>query len=73
MAFTQLAIELAFLLLWAYALIKLYSDVKESEKLLPNKKLFVLHGSLLTGFLVMNIAAQTTFLMGNQAEPDSIR
>ena len=33
---------------WAWTLIRLYKDIKHSEKLLPNKRVFFIHGSLLT-------------------------
>lgn len=38
---------------WGYTLIRLYYDVKASEKLLPNKKLFFLHGVFLAMFLIL--------------------
>ena len=38
---------------WAWALFRLYRDVKHSRKLLPDKNIFILHGSLLTAFLVI--------------------
>jgi hypothetical protein len=33
---------------WAWTLIRLYKDITHSEKLLPNKRIFFIHGSLLT-------------------------
>jgi hypothetical protein len=33
---------------WAWTLIRLYRDVSHSEKLLPNKRIFLIHGALLT-------------------------
>lgn len=44
------------LIAWSWALFSLYRDVKHSEKLLPDKKIFLLHGSLLTAFLVLLLA-----------------
>ncbi len=38
---------------WAWTLIRLYKDIKHSNKLLPSKGIFILHGSLLTGFLLL--------------------
>jgi hypothetical protein len=43
---------------WAWTLIRLYKDIKHSEKLLPNKRIFILHGSLLTGYLLLNALSQ---------------
>ena len=40
-------------MIWGYTLIRLYKDVKASEKLLPNKWLFFLHGSLLSLYLIL--------------------
>lgn len=50
-----------FLAIWALALAKLYNKVKNQEALLPNKKVFLLHGIslfLLVFFLSMNIGLQ---------------
>ncbi len=33
---------------WAWTLIRLYKDIIHSEKLLPNKRIFLIHGALLT-------------------------
>lgn len=46
---------------WACALIKLYREVKHSEKLLPDKKLFILHGSLLTVYLILYLIQTIVF------------
>jgi hypothetical protein len=47
----------SFMLAWAWTLVKLYRGVKNSKKLLPNKNVFLLHGSLLTLYLVLESAA----------------
>jgi hypothetical protein len=41
------------MLMWGYTLKRLYNDVALSKKLLPNKRLFIIHGSLLSAFLVL--------------------
>lgn len=42
-----LAILIGFTVVWGWTLFKLYRDTKNSEKLLPAKKTFIVHGSLL--------------------------
>jgi len=39
---------------WAWTLIRLYKDFKGTEKLLPKKRVFILHGVLLTLFLLLD-------------------
>jgi hypothetical protein len=41
------------MLVWGYTLKRLYNDVALSKKLLPNKRLFIIHGSLLCSFLTL--------------------
>jgi hypothetical protein len=43
-----LLFELICSVAWVWTLIRLYKDIAHSEKLLPNKRVFFLHGSLLT-------------------------
>lgn len=43
-----------FTLTWGWTLYKLYMNTVHSEKLLPDKRIFILHGSLLVFFLLMN-------------------
>jgi len=38
---------------WGWTLHKLYRNTVHSEKLLPDKRLFILHGSLLAFWLLM--------------------
>ena len=49
------------LVAWAWSLFRLYRDIKHSEKLLPDKKIFILHGSLLIAFL-LTLLTQTIIL-----------
>lgn len=42
-----------FLAVWSCALFKLYRDVNSSKRLLPDKKIFIFHGVLLTAFLIL--------------------
>ena len=48
-----LAMIAIFTLTWGWTLFKLYRDVVHSKKLLPNKKIFILHGSLLVLFVIL--------------------
>ncbi len=41
---------------WAWTLIRLYKDISYSEKLLPNKRIFLIHGSLLTIYFLVTLA-----------------
>jgi len=44
--------QVGCLFAWACTLIKLYKEIEHSEKLLPNKRIFILHGCLLTIYLL---------------------
>jgi hypothetical protein len=48
---STLVFQFVFMLAWALTLINLYRDIKHSDKLLPNKRMFLLHGCLLTSYL----------------------
>ena len=48
-----LALLTLFTLTWGWTLYKLYRDTVHSKKLLPDKRLFILHWSLLVLFLLM--------------------
>lgn len=48
-----LTLLFCFLLAWGLTLIKLYRNVKSSDKLLPKKKVFIFHGILLTTFIAL--------------------
>ena len=48
-----LALLTIFTLTWGWTLHKLYRDTKRSDKLLPKKGIFILHGSLLVLFLLL--------------------
>lgn len=49
------------LLAWTLTLIRLYKDIKHSEKLLPNKRIFILHGSLLASYLFLYVLYQVIY------------
>ena len=51
---------------WAWTLFRLYRDVKHSRKLLPDKNIFILHGSLLTAFLVIYLVQTVTLQIGEK-------
>jgi hypothetical protein len=44
--------QFAYFLIWAWALYALYRDIKHANMLLPNKRIFVLHGSLLILYIL---------------------
>ena len=48
-----LAMIAIFTLTWGWTLFKLYRDTVHSKKLLPNKKIFILHGSLLVLYVLL--------------------
>ena len=50
-----LAMISIFTLTWGWTLFKLYRDTVHSKKLLPNKKIFILHGSLLVLFVLLEV------------------
>jgi len=43
---------------WAFTLIRLYMDITNSAKLLPKKRLFIIHGSMLSAYLILCALAQ---------------
>ena len=49
----SLVFQTACSLTWGCTLINLYRDVKQAKKLMPNQRIFLLHGCLLTLFLVL--------------------
>ncbi len=53
---------------WAWTLIRLYKDIKHSEKLLPNKRIFIQHGYLLTGYMLLGALLQINFYVFNRTE-----
>jgi len=44
--------QFTYLLIWAWALYVLYRDIKQARMLLPNKRIFFLHGSLLLLYIL---------------------
>ena len=48
--------ELVCSVAWAWTLIRLYKDIAHSEKLLPKKRIFLIHGSLLTIYFLIWLA-----------------
>jgi len=51
--YSSLFLQIGCLFAWAWILIRLYKDIEHSEKLLPNKRIFILHGSLLSVYLLL--------------------
>ena len=46
---------MVYLVVWSYALYSLFARFKASENLLPRKRVFVMHATLLTVYLLCNI------------------
>ena len=50
--------QVGCLIAWAWTLMRLYKDIQHSEKLLPKKRIFKLHGYLLTAYFLLLPLAQ---------------
>lgn len=46
------------MLVWGGTLLKLYRDIDHSRKLLPNKRVFILHGSILSVYVLLFSTSQ---------------
>ncbi len=51
--YSSFVLQIGCLFAWAWILIRLYKDIEHSEKLLPNKRIFILHASLLSVYLLL--------------------
>ena len=58
---TSLFFQVGCLFAWAWTLIRLYKEIEHSEKLLPNKHIFILHGSLLILYLLIFTLIQVVY------------
>ncbi len=56
------------MLAWAWTLIRLYKEIENSEKLLPNKGVFTLHGSLLAVYLLLYALTDVLIGWANRTE-----
>ena len=63
-----IAFQLGCLFAWAWTLIRLFKDVKNSDKLLPNKGVFIFHGLLLTVYLTLFALYYSAFYAHNHTE-----
>jgi len=52
-AYSELVFQMGCMVAWACTLVRLYKDINHSEKLLPKKRIFILHGSLLVAYLLV--------------------
>jgi hypothetical protein len=50
---------------WTWTLVRLYKDIKHAEKLLPNKRLFKIHGILLAIYMVLSVLNQVILVIAN--------
>ena len=68
------ALQVACLVSWGWALNKLYAEVKKAKDLLPNKNIFRLHGALLVTYLVLYLGCiasdeiTATQVVGSEAQ-----
>ena len=66
--YSTLVLQVGCLLAWSWTLIRLYRDIKHSEKLLPNKHIFILHGTLLGSKLLLQGISLTIIHAKNHTE-----
>lgn len=64
----QLSFQFLCLLAWGLTLIRLYRDIKNSEKLLPNKRLFTFHGLSLATYLLLYALADLLAYLGEKSD-----
>ena len=53
----QIGLMCLFSVIWIVFLFTLFTRVKNSEKLIPNKRLFIMHGVLIFAFLVIYLSS----------------
>ena len=58
------------MLAWAWTLVRLYKDVRQSKKLLPNKGIFKLHGWLLAAYLLIFLVVQVVLIAITHVKED---
>lgn len=49
---TSVVLQFCFLIVWAGSLVKLFKKIKSVQRLLPNKKIFVIHAAFIGTYLV---------------------
>ena len=53
-----ISLILVYLVTWVYSLCALFAKFKASNRLLPNKKMFIIHGVLLAFYSLFNVIGQ---------------
>ena len=71
--YLSLAFQVFCALAWGWTLYALYRGVKSSKKLLPNKNLFILHGSLLALYFVVEATEIFTWHVASHTSNDQKR
>jgi branched-subunit amino acid ABC-type transport system permease component len=61
-----LVFQTACMLAWSWTLVRLYKDIEHSEKLLPNKRIFILHGSLLVAYILIFVIQLILYYLYNR-------
>jgi hypothetical protein len=58
---------------WAWTLVRLYKDIDHSTKLLPNKRIFIIHGCFLAFYLlVAAVIALITYWFEHTENVDTV-
>ena len=70
-AYCSLGFEASCLAAWAWTLIRLYRTVANAKDLLPNKKVFILHGSILSTYVIF-YTVQITVLAYSSNGPQAL-
>ena len=68
-----LAFQLGCSIAWAWTLIRLHKDIKHSEKLLPNKRIFIQHGTLLSIYFILFFINALILLVSDLTDDKSTR
>lgn len=68
--FVCVTLNFIFLGVWGYALIKLNSRIKLAEKLMPNRRMFSMHGTVLICYILFNLVFLVAISMAYFATGD---
>ena len=68
--YSSVTFQFLCMIAWTWTLIRLYNDIKHVEKLLPNKRLFKIHGILLAVYMALSVLNQVILIIANQLIKD---
>jgi len=63
--YSSVTFQFLCMIAWTWTLVRLYKDIKHAEKLLPNKRLFKIHGILLAIYMVLSVLNQVILVIAN--------